>query len=516
MDELNHTYPIFLNLRGKSCLVVGGGRVAERRSRRLLECGALVTIVSPKATRLIRRLHANRELNYVARQYRQGDLEGNTLVILATDDEAVHEQVFDERRREGLSVLINDAMRSERGDFTTPALFREGHLSVAVATGGLMPTLASAVAAEVGHLFGPTAAKILRRYRSWKDSVMSRRAAGLEASRAFRRAVDRRLLEAFRTGDISRIADVLDRAEKLSFIGPHHARGSASPSTTPGAGGGGCGTVYLVGAGPGDPGLITVKGMEVLRRADAVVYDRLIDAEVLGMAPSWSAFHPVGKAPGRHALKQEEINELLKELAWKHETVVRLKGGDPFVFGRGGEEMDSLREEGIPCEVVSGVTSAVAVPANAGIPITHRAYASSFAVVTGHKALFNADEGSMAAPEADTLIYLMGLANLPKIAKALLREGKAPLTPVAVVSMGTTIRQQVVTSSLEAVAEEVRRAGLKPPAVVVVGEVARYAESPDWSQMGAARSFPVDEVDLSDKARAPTRPLPFRVDRAGA
>ncbi|MCH7645974.1 MAG: uroporphyrinogen-III C-methyltransferase [Nitrospinae bacterium] len=237
--------------------------------------------------------------------------------------------------------------------------------------------------------------------------------------------------------------------------------------------------------------LLTLKGRDVLRRAGAVVYDRLIDATLLELPPPWACLLPVGKVPGRHAVSQDAINELLKEQAGKHEVVVRLKGGDPFIFGRGGEEADFLQAEGIAFEVVPGVSAAAAAPAYAGIPLTHRDCASSFAVATAHPAC--AEETiPIAVPEADTLVYLMGLANLPAIVKALLSKGRSPDTPVAVISMATTARQQVVSAPLEAIAEEARRADLLPPAVIVVGEVVRFSDRLQWFREGGARAFPVD------------------------
>ena len=525
MDEIFHAYPIFLNLRDKTCLVVGGGRVAERRVRRLLESGTSITVVSPEATPAIRRHHAKGELTYIARAYRRGDLEGRALVILATNDESVHRQVLEDRRRDGEAVLVNDAMRHDRGDFIVPALHREGALSVAVATGGLMPTLASAVAAEVGRLLGATAAGLLRRYHSWRGSVTGRAGNGTEAARALRRAVDRRLLEALRSGDFSRASETIKRAEKLSLVSPAGSkRHSPDPSQRPTPHRASPGTVYLVGAGPGDPELLTVKGRELIRRAEVVVYDRLIDAELLDIAPPWAERLPVGKAPGRHALTQDEINRLLKELAEEYAVVVRLKGGDPYVFGRGGEEAEFLSSEGVPFQVVPGVSSAVAVAAyagisaangcaaGAGIPLTHRSCASSFAVVTGHPAGSGSGDAArpIAVPEADTLVYLMGLKNLPAIVEALLRRGKAPDTPVAVVSMGTTVRQQTVAATLEAVVEEVLRAGLRPPAVIVVGEVVRYADRLEWFRSGGAKAFPVDEAPLAEENDIPKAAEPAR------
>lgn len=243
------------------------------------------------------------------------------------------------------------------------------------------------------------------------------------------------------------------------------------------------GRVYLVGAGPGDPGLITVKGLKVLRKADVIVYDRLVDETILGEARETAEKIYVGKAANHHTFDQETINRLLVEKAQEGKRVVRLKGGDPFVLGRGGEEAEALAMRNIPFEVVPGVSSAVAVPAYAGIPVTHRGIASSFTVVTGHKA-----SGKETKPIAweklaegtDTIVILMGIGNLANLVDQLIRSGRPSSTPVAVITQGTTPHQRCVTGNLQNIAEKVRSEGLKPPSVVVVGEVVRFRESLDW------------------------------------
>jgi len=232
------------------------------------------------------------------------------------------------------------------------------------------------------------------------------------------------------------------------------------------------GTVALVGAGPGDPGLMTLRGRRLLRRADVVVYDRLVDRRLLDLAAAGARLVFAGKADGHHALAQVAINDALIFHARRGRRVVRLKGGDPFVFGRGGEEAEALAAAGIPFQVVPGVTSAVAAPAAAGIPLTHRDVASSFAVVTGHE---SRDRGRVDWPRlagaVDTLVVLMGLAHLPQIARRLVDAGRRAATPVAVVRAGTTPDQVVVTGTLGDIASRVAAAGLEPPAVIVVGDV---------------------------------------------
>jgi uroporphyrinogen III methyltransferase/synthase len=243
------------------------------------------------------------------------------------------------------------------------------------------------------------------------------------------------------------------------------------------------GKVYLVGAGPGDPGLMTVKGLDCLRRADVVIYDRLVDESILHEAHSEAEKIYVGKAASHHTLGQEMINDLLIQKAREGRMVVRLKGGDPFVLGRGGEEAGVLAANQIPFEVVPGVSSAVAVPAYAGIPVTHRGVASSFTVVTGHKAS-DRGEPSIAwdklATGTDTLVILMGIGNLAHVVDQLIKNNKPPSTPVAVITHGTTGRQRCVAGTLQDIVAKVNSEDLKPPSVVVVGNVVQLRKSLQW------------------------------------
>jgi len=243
------------------------------------------------------------------------------------------------------------------------------------------------------------------------------------------------------------------------------------------------GLVYLVGAGPGDPGLITVKGLACLQKADVVIYDRLVSPALLSEAPRGCELIDAGKSPQGHTLPQEAINALLVEKALAGKVVVRLKGGDPFLFGRGGEEAEALAEAGVPFEVVPGVTSAIAAPAYAGIPVTHRDHTSTFAVVTGHEDPTKADSSidwQKLATGVGTLVFLMGVGNLSKIVAKLIEHGRDARTPVAIVQEGTEARQKTVTGSLADIVERAREAGIKPPAVTIVGEVVRLREKLRW------------------------------------
>jgi uroporphyrinogen III methyltransferase/synthase len=243
------------------------------------------------------------------------------------------------------------------------------------------------------------------------------------------------------------------------------------------------GLVYLVGAGPGDPGLITVKGLACLQKADVIVHDRLVSPALLSQAPRGCEMIDVGKSPRQHTLPQKAINALLVDKALAGKVVVRLKGGDPFLFGRGGEEAEALAEAGVPFEVVPGVTSAIAAPAYAGIPVTHRHLTSALAVVTGHEDPTKADSSldwQKLATAAGTLVLLMGVGNLPQIVAKLVEHGRDPRTPVAIVQQGTEARQKTVTGTLADIVEKAREAGIKPPAVTVVGEVVRLREKLRW------------------------------------
>jgi uroporphyrin-III C-methyltransferase len=250
------------------------------------------------------------------------------------------------------------------------------------------------------------------------------------------------------------------------------------------------GIVYIVGGGPGDPGLITVKGLECLRQADVVLYDRLVAQELLAEVPAYAELIDVGKEPKRHRRSQEEINALLIEKAREGKNIVRLKGGDPFVFGRGGEECQALADAGIRYEVIPGVSSAIAVPAYAGIPVTQRGVTTSFTVVAGHTGGSQSDLDWDALSKMGTLVFLMGVEHLPQIVQQLIMHGRASDTPAALIREGTTHNQLVITGILEEIAERTR--GVQPPAVLIVGEVVRLHEQLDWFAHGV-QPLPVND-----------------------
>jgi uroporphyrin-III C-methyltransferase len=255
------------------------------------------------------------------------------------------------------------------------------------------------------------------------------------------------------------------------------------------------GKVILVGAGPGDPDLITLKGVRAIRQADVLVYDRLVNQQLLHEAPPWAELIYVGKGPNIASASQVEIELILLRQARMGKTVVRLKGGDPFVFGRGGEECQTLAENGIPFEVVPGISSALAVPAYAGIPVTHRGVATSFTVVTGHTADGDGCTVDWAAlPQKGTLVVLMGVKNLPHIAARLMEHGRAAQTPVAIIEQGSTAEQRVVQDALAAIAETAKVAQVRSPAIIIIGEVAALAQEIAWFRPELLPKDPIAEL----------------------
>ena len=385
-------YPLSLDVAGRSAVVVGGGPVAARRTRGLLEAGADVTVVAPFACEDVLDLVEDGSVTWVARDYEAGDLDGAWLVHTATGDPATDDLVA--AHAEGARVWCVRADRAARSAAWTPAVARSGSVTVAVTAGG-----------------------------------DPRRAVALREA----------------------IAVALDTGE----LPLRHHRPAAA------------GRVALVGGGPGDPGLVTTRGRRLVAEADVVVVDRLAPRALLDGLDEDVVVVDVGKAAGDHPVPQEEINRLIVEHAQAGRRVVRLKGGDPFVLGRGGEEALACIAAGVPVEVVPGVTSAVAVPASAGIPVTHRGRSRQVTIASGHEGL---DWASLARLEG-TLVLLMGVSALAESAAALVAHGKPATTPVALVESGCTPQQRTTTGTLATIAALARERGVRPPAVVVVGDV---------------------------------------------
>ena len=477
-------YPVFLNLRGRRAVVIGGGAVAEQKVLGLLGAGAHVTVVSPETTRRLADLAAAGGIELRRRPYRSGDLAGAWLAIAGTDDRGANARVWAEAEREG--VLLNAVDDLDHCSFIAPAIHREGDITVAISTSGKSPALAARLRHRVARLVGPAEARLCDVLGALRPEVAARVPDARARTALWYRIVDSDVIEFVRRGDMEGARERID--ELVSEAGPLESRlGPAPEAALPGYGQSRAASsladedtsvVYLVGAGPGDPGLITARGLDILRSADVVVYDRLVAPALVAEAPPTAERVFVGKrSHGDSAdLAQEEINALLVDRARRGLTVVRLKGGDPFVFGRGAEECEALHAAGVPFHVVPGVTSAVAVPAAAGIPVTHRRLASAFAVVTGHECDGVSDLDWESLARVPTLVVLMGLSALPEITAQLLAHGADPDTPAAVIASGTLPAQRTVVATLGTLAQRVAAEGLEPPATVVVGEVVQVRE----------------------------------------
>ena len=476
-------YPVFLNLRGRRAVVIGGGAVAEQKVLGLLAAGAHVTVVSPETTPRLEELAAAGGIDLRRRPYRTGDLAGAWLAIAGTDDRAANAQVWAEAEREG--VLLNAVDDLDHCSFIAPAIHREGDITVAVSTAGKSPALAARLRQRVARLVGPAEARLCELLGALRPELAARVPDSRARTALWYRLVDSDVIEFVRRGDMEGARERVD--ELVDDVEPHESRlkprlGPAAEAALPVYGqcrvAGLPATVYLVGAGPGDPGLITAKGLEILRSADVIVYDRLVAPSLVSQAPPSAERVFVGKRPhgGGAERAQDGINALLVDRALRGLTVVRLKGGDPFVFGRGAEECEALHAAGVPFQVVPGVTSAIAVPAAAGIPVTHRRLASAFAVVTGHECdgVSNLDWEALA--RVPTLVVLMGLSALPEITARLLEHGADPDTPAAAIASGTLPAQRVVVATLATLAERVAEEGLEAPVTVVIGEVVQVRE----------------------------------------
>jgi uroporphyrin-III C-methyltransferase / precorrin-2 dehydrogenase / sirohydrochlorin ferrochelatase len=416
-------YSLALAMHGRRAVVVGGGQVALRRARGLLEAGANVVIVAPEVVSELAAL----PVTVLRREYRDGDLAAAWLAHAATSDPVVNAQVAaDAERLRIWCVRADDAGASAAW---TPAVARHGDVAVAI-TAGRDPRRAQRLKAAIDLALA-------------EGTLPLRRQRGGQSGEA---------------------------------AGPDRTGAVAGQAPAAGAG---SGHVALVGGGPGDPGLITVLGRQLLAQADVVVTDKLAPRGLLAALDPDVEVIDAGKAPHAHNLTQEQINELIVSRALEGRRVVRLKGGDPFVFGRGGEEALACVRAGVPFQVVPGVTSAVAVPAYAGIPVTHRGITQDFAVVSAH--LDPSHPGASVDWEAlahgpGTLVLLMAVSHLEAVAAELIKRGRDAATPVAVICDGTMPGQHVLTSTLAEVARDAERAEIQPPAVVVIGEVVRLRE----------------------------------------
>ncbi len=462
-------YPVMLDLRGRRCLLVGAGEIAYRKLLRLLSEGAAVTVVAPHAIPPIVRLAAEGKITLLERRFDDSDVTDCQIVLVATGDREVDGRVAKAGRQRGIWVNVADV--PDLCDFYLPAVVQRGDLQLSIASGGGAPFAVSRLRAlferRIGPLWSDWIAAARRFRRRVQAQGLSRATADESYDRFFTHTVDEHALA----------VRIPTEREEMTWSSPE---GKSVP---------GCvGSVSLVGAGPGNPGLLTVQGLDRLRSADAVVFDRLAIPAIPLDLPDDVELHNVGKETGRHPVPQEQINALLLRLARAGKRVVRLKGGDPFVFARGGEEALALGQEGIACEVVPGVTAGIAVPAAAGIPVTYRGEAVRLTFFTAHEGGTPRVRWDLLAQDTHaTLVGYMGVSTLAEVSAALMAAGMSSSTPAAVIEQGTLPRQRSVRALVKDIAKVAESSGIRSPAIFVIGQVVAHAEVLDSSAQGPLR-----------------------------
>ncbi|MEO5702739.1 MAG: siroheme synthase CysG [Gammaproteobacteria bacterium] len=456
--------PVFLDIKNKPCLVIGGGEVAARKAALLLRAGGLVTIVSPSLATTLQQWVQEAKVSYRSAVFSESDLDGCSLAIAATDDSTVNRRVYELAVQKNIPVNVVDS--PELCSFIFPSIVDRSPIIVAVSSGGASPVLARLLRARLETLIPTAYGRLAALAASFRDAVKQR----------FTRPAERRIFwEKILQGPI---------AERV-FAGQYDAARTAlqneldadHPSAT--------GEVYLVGGGPGDPDLLTFRALRLMQQADVVLYDRLVSDDVLDLTRRDAERIYVGKRRSVHAVRQEEINRLMVKLAKEGKRVLRLKGGDPFIFGRGGEEIDTLAQEGIPFQVVPGITAANGCAAYAGIPLTHRDYAQACIFVTG-----NLKDGSMdlnwdaLVQPQQTIVVYMGLVGLDILCHELIAHGLPATMPAALIQQGTTRNQRVLMGTLESLPEIIINTEVHAPTLIIIGEVVKLHDKLAWFNPG--------------------------------
>lgn len=450
--------PIFVDIKNKPCLIVGGGAVAARKADLFIKAGAIVTVVAPELKAEMKHHLAHGKIVWEIATFSadaMGRFPKPKYVISATDEQSVNEAVY--RYCQQNDIPVNVADQTEYCDFILPAIVDRDPMTIAISTGGRSPVLARLMKARLETMI-PSGfsrlADLVGRYRQKvKDSISS-----LDGRKAFWESLlDGAFIDKAVHGKQGEAEQQLEK--KIEDVKAH---GQIEPE----------GEVYLIGAGPGDPDLMTFKGLRLLQQADVILYDRLVAPEIIEMARREAERIYVGKKDKWHKVQQPDIGLMMVELAKQGKRVARLKGGDPYIFGRGAEEAEVLVEHGVSYEVVPGITAAAGCSMYAGFPLTHREYAQSVSLVTGHQqAGAEGIDYARLANSGDTMVFYMGVKNAPKIQAGLIEHGMSPTTPVAIIEKGTTAEQRDTFCTLESLSSTLTENDIKPPALIVVGEV---------------------------------------------
>jgi uroporphyrin-III C-methyltransferase/precorrin-2 dehydrogenase/sirohydrochlorin ferrochelatase len=458
-------FPIFLDTIDLTCLVVGAGEVAARKVELLLKTSANITVVAPWACDTVQRFAKEEKIKLIVRPYIESDLSNQQMVFVATDNSELNAQIHDQARAQ--KILVNVVDNTPLCQFITPSIVDRSPIIIAMSSGGVAPVLLRYLRQKLESVI-PQKVSLLGQFsEKFRESVKKR----------FKSVTERRYFwEDVLDGDIAE--NILQGNEKVAEQKFLEKLNAPEASKT-------VGEVYLVGAGPGDPDLLTFRALRLMQKADVVVYDRLVSPEILELVRRDAEKIYVGKAKSKHTIPQDEINELLAKEALAGNRVVRLKGGDPFIFGRGGEELETLIKHGVSFQVVPGITAASGAASYAGIPLTHRDHAKSVVFATGHLQdnSINLNWQGLAQPD-QTIVFYMGLTGLPIICEQLVKHGLAATTPIAMVQSATTPQQKVVTGTLEDIQQKAEAAEIRPPALIIVGSVVSLHEKLNWFGQG--------------------------------
>lgn len=454
-------FPISLKLQQQPCLIVGGGHIAYRKAVLLHKAGAVISVIAPKIEASLLEIVQATAGQYVQAPFNSEiSIRSYRLVIAATNDAGVNRQVFEDCEAE--NVLVNSVDDPPHCRFMVPAIIDRSPLIISVASNGTSPVLSRQIRTQLEATIPHGMGKLAEFSGKWRSAVKAK-ITNPDERRIFWEDLYASPLKEQVFNDNLAEADCLIEQALNEWQKPK-------------------GEVYLVGAGPGDPELLTLKALRLMQQADVVIYDRLVSAPIMDLCRRDAEKIYVGKARSNHAVPQEGINALLVKYASEGKRVCRLKGGDPFIFGRGGEEIEELFAAGVAFQVVPGITAASGCSAYAGIPLTHRDYAQSVRFLTGHL-----KEGSPELPwnelvyENQTLVLYMGLVGLEKICAQLIEHGQRPDMPVALVSKGTTPEQKVVVGTLQDIASKVNEHHIQAPTLTIIGEVVRLREKLKWS-----------------------------------
>ena len=454
-------FPIFLDLKQQNCLVVGAGEVAARKIELLARAGALITVVSPEISATVTALQAKHPIKIVEKKFEPTDLNRQKLVVSATNNRLINREIAALAKQQEL--LVNVVDDPELCNFIFPAIIDRSPVVAAISSAGAPPVLTRLLRAKIEAAVPAAFGQLATLADQFRPMVKEYIPSGSQRRIFWEQVLQGRIADLVFHGKVKQAAVELRQA----IIGQQ-------PDSVKGE-------VYLIGAGPGDPDLLTFRALRLMQQADVIVYDRLVSAEILDLARRDSEKIYVGKQRDFHSLPQDSINELLAKLALSGKRVARLKGGDPFIFGRGGEEIETLVQYGVEFQVVPGITAATGCASYAGIPLTHRDHAQSCTFVTGHlkDGSINLNWPQLAAPN-QTLVIYMGLVGLAEICRQLIAHGCPSSHPIAIVQQGTTQNQRVIIGTLADMPAKLENQQIKPPTLIIVGTVVNLQPQLQW------------------------------------